>query len=260
MILTLQLLGYCLVFYLFCVFFMYFAQERFIFFPTVSAHRNHHYRHVADYRLSRGEVELAGWLVNPERAADRLILYYGGNAEDVFLNIEEYQAIDAATLFVAYRGYGPSGGKPAEREFHADALAVFDDVAQGLRPRRVFLIGRSLGSAVASYVASQRPVSGVALITPFDSLAEVARTHYPWLPVSLLLKHRFPSCEHAQAITCPVLVIYGGRDQVVAPRHTEKLLACLPPHSETLFLPRADHGNIDMHEDYWRRLLLFLGG
>jgi uncharacterized protein len=258
MILVLQLFGYVLVFYLCCVALMYLGQERLIFHPTSSAHQRHQYRQVEGYSLQRGPVTLGGWLLHPERASDKLLIYYGGNAEDVFLNIEEYQAIEAATLFVAYRGYGPSGGKPGEQELYGDALAVFDDMASRKQPRQVFLIGRSLGSALASYVAAHRPVQGVVLITPFDSLAEVARGHYPWLPVDWLLKHRFPSADFATAITCPVLVIYGGRDQVVTPQRTENLLRHLPGTTKQLFLPQAEHGTIDMHGDYWRALLAFL--
>ena len=257
MLLILQIVSYGLVFYLLCTVLMYLGQERFIFHPTVNSHQRHHFRQVVDYRLERGAVTLAGWLVNPERVADKLIVYYGGNAEDVFHNIEEYQAVEAATLLVAYRGYGPSTGKPGEHELYQDALAVFDDVAEQLRPRHVFLVGRSLGSAVACYVAAHRPVRGVVLVTPFDSLLEVARSHYPWLPVAWLLKHRFPSHDFAGAITCPVLVVYGGRDQVVVPQRTENLLRYLPAHTERLFLPRAEHGTIDMHGEYWRALLNF---
>lgn len=257
MLLILQILGYGLVFYFLCTVFMYLGQERFIFHPTISSHQRHQYRQVADYRLQRGAVTLAGWLVNPERMADKLIIYYGGNAEDVFLNIEEYQAVEAATLLVAYRGYGPSGGKPGERELYQDALAIFDEVNEHKQPRQIFLVGRSLGSAVACFVAAHRPVQGVVLVTPFDSLVEVARSHYPWLPVSWLLKHRFPSHDFAGAIACPVLVVYGGRDQVVAPRRTENLLRYLPAHTQRLFLPQAEHGNIDLHGDYWRALLTF---
>ncbi len=258
MILVLQLFGYVLIFYLCCVALMYLGQERLIFHPTSSTHQHHQYRQVEGYRLQRGMVTLGGWLVHPERASDKLLIYFGGNAEDVFLNIEEYQAIEAATLFVAYRGYGPSGGKPGEQELYKDALAVFDDVVRREQPRHVFLIGRSLGSALASYVAAHRSVQGVVLITPFDSLVEVARSHYPWLPVAWLLRHRFPSADFATAITCPVLVIYGGRDQVVAPQRTENLLRHLPESTKRLFLPHAEHGTIDMHGDYWRTLLAFL--
>lgn len=258
MILVLQLFGYLLVFYLCCVAFMYLGQERLIFHPTSSAHQRHQYRQVEGYRLQRGSVTLGGWLVHPERTSDKLLIYYGGNAEDVFLNIDEYQALEAATLFVAYRGYGPSGGKPGEQELYADALAVFDDMVGRKQPHQVFLIGRSLGSALASYVAAHRPVQGVVLITPFDSLVEVARGHYPWLPVTWLLKHRFPTADFATAISSQVLVIYGGRDQVVAPQRTENLLRHLPESTKQLLLPQAEHGTIDMHGDYWRALLAFL--
>ena len=79
---------------------------------------------------SRETVTLRGWLVNPGLVREKLLIYYGGNGEDIFHNIEEFRDIKAASLFVAYRGYGPSDGRPGEAELFADALAVIDDMQQ----------------------------------------------------------------------------------------------------------------------------------
>lgn len=253
-----QIFGYLLVFYIFCLVFMYLRQDSFIFYPTTARHQGHGYDQVVDYRLDRGPVSLRGWLVNPGLVRDKLLIYYGGNAEDVFQNIEEYQDVKAATLFVPYRGYGSSTGRPGEAELFADALAVMDDIRGTSSPREIYLIGRSLGSGVACYVAGRREVQGAVLITPYDSIENVARSHYPWIPVTLFLRHRFDSLASLASIRCPLLVIYGGRDRVIDPARTENLIAHIEGAKEIVFIQEADHGTIEMFPEYWAAVLQFI--
>lgn len=254
----LQFLLYVFFGYLFCVLFMYLRQDSFLFFPTISQHSNHGLANVEDYRLNREGISLRGWLVNPQFVREKLLIYYGGNAEDIFLNIDEFEDIRAASLFVAYRGYGPSGGRPGEAAFYSDALAVIDDMMGRYSPGNITLVGRSLGSGVACYVAAHRQVQGAVLITPYDSIVNVARAKYPWLPISLLLKHRFDSIEQLAKIRCPLLVIYGGRDRVIPPARTKNLIDHIGGNKTVVFLERADHGTIDMFAEYWQALLDFI--
>lgn len=253
-----QFLLYLFVGYLFCVLFMYLRQDAFLFFPTASSHREHGYENVEDYHLDREGASLGGWLVNPQFVRQNLLIYYGGNAEDIFLNVDEFEDIQAASLFVAYRGYGPSSGRPGQEALYADGLAVIDDVINRYSPANIILVGRSLGSGVACYVASHREVQGAVLITPYDSIVNVARSSYPWLPVSLLLKHRFDSLAQLERIRCPLLVIYGGRDRVIHPDRTNNLINHITGTKKVLFIERADHGTIDMFPEYWQTLLDFI--
>jgi uncharacterized protein len=256
--LMVQIISWFLICYLLCVVFMYFRQDAFLFFPTSARHENHNYEGVVDYHLQQGQVSLRGWLVNPGFLQQKLLIYYGGNAEDVFQNIEEYRSIQAATLFVAYRGYGPSSGKPGEMAFYADALAVFDDIFARHAPQKIYLLGRSLGSGVACHVAAKRSVAGAILITPYDSIENVAKSHYPWLPVGWLLKHRFSSLDSLPAVRCPLLVLYAGKDRVVPPPRSENLIRHIQGEKEVLFLPDADHGTINMYPEYWQAVLAFI--
>jgi uncharacterized protein len=255
---ALQLAFLGLALYLFCLIFIYLIQGSLLFFPTTANHDGHDDPRLLDYRLDRDGVSLRGWLANPQYAGSKLLLYYGGNAEDIFYNLDQFGDIQAASLFVPYRGYGPSTGRPSEAALYADALAVLDDVRQRYQPQQTYLFGRSLGSGVACFVAAAREVDGLVLLTPFDSVENLARRHYPWLPVTLLLKHRFAAIEFLPRITCPVLVVYGGQDQVVPPRHSENLIRNIVGEKEVLFLPRADHGNIDLYPEYWQAVLAFI--
>lgn len=256
--LLLQIFLYVAIFYVLCAIFMYLRQDSMLFYPTMARHEGNNDVKVVDYRLGRGSVTLRGWLVNPGFVKEKLLIYYGGNAEDVFFNVDEYKGVQAAALFVAYRGYGPSSGRPGEAELFADALAVIDDMLARYSPEQVFLIGRSLGSGVACYVASRREVQGAILVTPFDSIENVAKSHYPWLPVGLFLRHRFASLDYLRDIRCPLLVLYGGQDRVISPARTENLIRHIRGEKEVVHLQAADHGTIEMYPAYWEAVLRFI--
>ncbi|MFN2353384.1 MAG: alpha/beta hydrolase [Desulfopila sp.] len=237
--------------------FLYFQQKKFIFFPT----RAHHEapQHSVEFTLRHDNVVLQGWLFQEKYAPDRLIFYYGGNAEDIYYAVEQFQQYgDTAALFVNYRGYGASTGSPGQQEIFKDALAVFDEVTQRYRPKKVFVMGRSLGSGVAGHVASRRPVDGAILITPFDSIEAIAGRRFFFLPVSLLLRHPFRLIDSAAQFTAPSLIIYGGNDSTVLPAQTERLIENIRGEKKSVLIEDAEHNNIDMFDRYHLEILQFI--
>ena len=182
---------------------------------------------------------------------DRAVLYFGGNAEDVSHSVEAIAPAfpDAALYLPHYRGYGGSSGRPSEAALVADALAVFDEIHPRHGP--VTVVGRSLGSGVAAYVASRRSVSRVVLVTPFDSLAAVGARHYPAPLVRWLLRDRFDSAEYAPAITAPTLLLAAADDDIIPPAHAEALLRAFRPGIATLHvLKGVGHNTIDLSPQY----------
>ena len=175
-------------------------------------------------------AELQGMLLRaPFEDAD-LLIGFGGNAQDAELLAQDLAA-NFPHLHVAvfhYRGYGPSTGKPGEAALLADALTIHDALKERLRPRRSFAIGISLGSAVAAYLSKERPIAGLILITPFDSIEAIAKEVYFWVPVGLLLRHRFATADFMADNLTPVAVIAAEHDRVVRPERTRALVAQLP--------------------------------
>lgn len=215
-------------------------------------------------------VRLRGWLVH-RQAQDRpapgargerapLVIYYGGNAEEVSWQASEPWPPDWTLALVNFRGYGASEGKPSERDLCADALTVFDALARraDIDPAQTVLIGRSLGSGVAAYVAAHRPVAGVILISPFDSMTELGRRHYPWLPVGLLLKHPFDSYSRASAIDAPLLAIAAARDSIIPPVHSKRLFEAWRGPKRWAELPGADHNDLSGRPEFWPAIRGFL--
>ena len=211
-----------------------------------------------DFVLDSDGLRLRGWVVNPGQV--RAILYFGGNAESVEFNRDDFARwFDGSTVYLLpYRGYGANAGTPEERGLYRDALALYDYVRRQQPNAPIAVIGRSLGSGVASHVAARRPVSRLALVTPFDSMADVAQAHYPWLLVRPLMKDRYDSVAQLAHYRAPVLIIRAGRDQVVPAANTRRLIASLRRPPRVLDLPEADHNSVQDFPAYGATLAAFL--
>ena len=167
------------------------------------------------------DISLYGWILN--KGQKKALIYFGGNSEDITNNITQFRKLfkNYTVYLVNYRGYGKSQGTPTQQGLFSDAVSIYDQIL-GLYSS-VSLMGRSLGSGVAVYLAAKRNIEKLLLLTPYDSLAEVAQTHYPYFPARYLVKDRFDSITYAKYIRIPVLIITAEFDQVVPVKHALKL-------------------------------------
>ena len=117
--------------------------------------------------------------------------------------------------------------------------------------RRIVVVGRSLGTGVAARVAAERPVAGAILISPYDSLVEIGRGHYPWLPVSWLLKHRFDSLAAVKGARVPLLTIVGTADGIIPLSRSRVLYEAWPGPKRWLALEGAGHNDVSMSSEFW---------
>lgn len=187
---------------------------------------------------------------------DPLVIYFGGNAEEVSWMLDHVarRTPGLGWLLVDYRGYGSSGGSPSEPALTEDALRWYDRFAS----HRIFLFGRSLGSGVAVQLAAARPVAGVVLVAPFDSLVEVGKRHYPFLPVHWMLKHRFESVSLAPKITAPLLCIVASDDEIIPAAHAKRLYDAWGGDKRWVALEGAGHNSTDNAANYWTSIIAFL--
>ena len=240
---------------------MYLVQDRLVFMPQpLSEERRVQIkkRTLAEELFLEAEdgTRLHAWHVPGEP----LLLYFGGNAEEVSWMLEEgpRRLPGAGWLLVDYRGYGASGGSPSEKALSADGLRWFD--VGRTKSKRVFAFGRSLGSGVAVHVASARPVAGVIAIAPYDSLAAVGQHHYPFLPVGLLLRHRFDSVALAPQMKRPLLCLVAERDQVVPAAHSRRLHDAWGGEKLWVELRGAGHNSTDDAPQFWESIRAFIQG
>lgn len=200
--------------------------------------------------LSRQKVSLHGWKIEQSNScSEAVLLYFGGNAEDVTLNFSQVSEWNVRrAYFFNYRGYGWSQGKPSQAAFFEDALAIYDFLvdAQGEKPENIILMGRSLGSAVATYVAAQRWVSRSILITPFDSVLSLAKQMLPFLPVRWLLRHPFPSSDYAPSIRSNLLMILAEHDEVISRSNSLVLYEKWAGNKRLCTIAKAGHNDLHL--------------
>lgn len=194
-------------------------------------------------------LQLGAWFV-PAKSAQRItVLVLNGNAGNRSDRAPLATALSAAgfaVLLLDYRGYGGNPGAPSEEGLLQDARSAHDYLATraDVDPRRIVYLGESLGAAVAIALAAERPPLALVLRSPFTSLAEIGRHHYPYLPVyPLLLMDRFPSIERVGAIGRPLLVIAGASDRIVPPEQSRRLFDTAAEPKRFVLIARADHND-----------------
>lgn len=196
----------------------------------------------ADYRgLVR---EPAG----PARAT--IVLFHGnaGHAGHRAWYADELGRLGLRVILAEYPGYGPRAGKPSERALVADAVEALA-LARRRHPGPLILAGESLGAAVAAAAAAQTPdgITAVLLMTPWDNLESVARHHYPWAPVGLLLRDRYDTIANLTTFKGRTGVVIADHDSIVPPESGRALFESLP-ESKRLWTVLADHN------DWWSRV------
>ena len=207
--------------YLLATLLLYIKQRDLMYFPTPE--QNHRGEEV--WRLEINQQRLKIWVIKNTQVDDSpAIIYFGGNAEAVENNIDDYRRMfEGYTVYITnYRGYGGSSGEPTEKALFDDALSIYDKVLE--KHKSVQIIGRSLGSGVACYVAAQRKVDKLSLITPYDSIKNVAQSAYPIFPVKWLLKDTYDSIGYSSDIQSQILIMIAKGDSVVPNKGSEKLI------------------------------------
>jgi hypothetical protein len=232
---------------------VYATQRGQIYFPTPEVD----YPAARTLWIDNDRERIKVWVVL--RPGPRALLYFGGNAEDVGANIESFaDAFPGHSLYlVNYRGYGGSTGRPTEAALFSDALAVHDHVRRAHSALAV--MGRSLGGGVAVYVASERPLDRLVLVTAFDSLVNVARHYFRWLPVRWLMRDRYDSARRAPAVSRPVLLVIAGDDEIIPRVRAEALAEAFPADGvRTVVVRGAMHNTLDLFPEYLGSVRAFL--
>jgi uncharacterized protein len=235
-LLYLAILSYAI----FCVY-LYLAQRSFLYFPTPETRLPQ----AASIVLQSDGETLRIW-ARP-RDGPGAVIYFGGNGEDVAANFDDFaRAMPGRAIYlVNYRGYGGSTGAPSEAALFRDALAVYDWAAR--KHSDLAVIGASLGSGVA------------VLVTPYDSLANVAQEKMRLFPVSLLLRDRFDSASRVPGVAAKTLILIAGEDEMIPRARSEALAAKFPAGQAKIEVIRgATHNGIAADPAYLRLIGAFL--
>ncbi len=234
--------------------FLWAFQEKLIFHPrgVIAPPTN---PAAAPVAIDRGEVVLRGWLVNEHRAGP-VVVYFGGNAEEVSMHVPAFVRRRAATLLVNYRGYGESGGAPSEHALVEDAVALAAWAKARMPNRPLVLFGLSLGTGVAALAAARAHPDALILVSPYRSVERIARKTFPWFPVRWMLRHPLRA-ETAVDDIPRALVIASPMDAVIPFAESEAMAEALGERAQ-LHTFQLAHGAFLGHPPLWEVVDAFL--
>lgn len=202
-----------------------------------------------------------GYVYHPqgEDALQDLFIYFAGRGEDVRATAQMLHWLPEGFGFAAlnYRGVADSEGAPSEIASVADAAQFANHLRRAFPNARLHVVGRSLGTGVAIQLVAQQKFESLQLVTPYDSLLEIAKKRFPLVPLSLLLRHRFNSIEHSKEVAAKTQVLLAAKDDVVPHERSEKLIAAWPTSVSVQTVSNSDHHNITGLEETWLMLVDF---
>jgi fermentation-respiration switch protein FrsA (DUF1100 family) len=187
---------------------------------------------------------LHGWYI-PAADARGVVLFFHGNAGNISHRLDSiaiFRQLGLDTLIIDYRGYGESSGKTTEQGTYLDAQAAWDYLVdqRGIPPDRIIIFGRSLGGAIGAWLGSHQKPAAVIIESSFSSGVDMGRRLYPFLPVRLITRLRYPVAEYASRLQSPVLVVHSRDDEIIPFSMAEAIYAAVKKR-KTLLELHGDH-------------------
>jgi len=244
-------------------------EKKLIYFPTRA-----HDATPAGLGLAHEEVELVagdgvrlhGWFL-PAKGSRLTVLLFHGNAGNISHRLDRallmQLRLKVDTFLLDYRGYGRSEGSPDEAGTYEDARAAYRWLAaRGTSPERLVLFGESLGSAVATQLATEVASRALVLESPFTSVPDMARAVYPFLPLWPFVRTRYDTLSKIEALRVPLLILHGERDEVVPFAQGRRVFEAAPEPKRFYAIRGAGHNDTYVvgGDAYWQALSDFMGG
>jgi fermentation-respiration switch protein FrsA (DUF1100 family) len=196
-------------------------------------------------------IALKGWYA-PATTKPYTLVFFHGNGDSLRTAAgvaEPYILAGYGFLLTEYRGYSGMKGSPSEQGLYDDARAYIKNlIASGVKPQNIILFGHSLGTGVATQMATEFPVGGVILMSPYLSIVKMAQLRFPVFPASLIVKDRFESFKKIDAIHAPLLITHGENDFVVPFSQGQQLFALA--NEPKTFIPFPNGGHVDIFDQF----------
>jgi len=223
--------------------FFFVSQSRYVYYPelVLSADPSHIGLPFENISFeTKDRLRLSGWFIPKENARGVLLFCHGnaGNIGHRLESIQDFHQLGLDIFVFDYRGYGESEGKPTEMGTYEDAEAAWRYLVEErqVNPDKIVVFGRSLGGAVASWLASRHTPGALILESTFTSLPDIAATLYPYLPVRLMLRFKYNTVEYLSEVNCPALIIHSRDDEIMPFIHGQRLFETAPEPKKFLEL------------------------
>jgi uncharacterized protein len=205
-------------------------------------------REIIDLKLADGtpiKLAFAPTIYADASKSPTILFFYGnGNTlQSAWHTPDGWRGYGANACAIEYPGYGMSGGKPGEKQMYAAADAAYEYLRSrpGVDRDKIIVAGWSLGAAVAIDLASRKPVAGLITMSAFTSMTDMAQRLYWFLPVRLLVRHRFESLRKIPDVTCAALIMHGRDDSFIPWTMSERLAKNSSGPVTTVFFKGFDH-------------------
>lgn len=234
---------------------LYFFQEKLIFFPRQlpSNFEFSFQRPFKEVQIPVDPPEQLNGLWFKQDSSKGLIFYLHGNAgalngwgriAPIYLNL------GYDIFLLDYRGFGKSTGSIySEAQFFGDAQKAYDWAKQQYPSEKITIIGYSIGTGVAAYLAANNEAQQLILKAPYYSLVDMMQAYYAFIP-TFLLKYRFETYRYLPQITVPISIFHGDQDQVIPFNSSVRLQKLLKPTDQFIALPKAGHNGMNYHPQY----------
>lgn len=191
-------------------------------------------------------LTLHGWYIYARNPRGTVLFLHGnaGNISHRLDSVAIFHELGFNTFIIDYRGYGQSEGKPGEEGTYLDADAAWQHLVteRGDDPARIVVFGRSLGGAVAAWLATKHKPAALIVESSFTSVAEMAAHLYPYVPIRFILRLRYPVIDFVSRITCPVLIVHSRDDEII-PFAMGKALYKAAPGPKAFLELAGDHNS-----------------
>ena len=249
--------------YLIVTLIMYVFQRKLLYYPNINSQiisdgLIHSFENINI--KTKDNINLKGWF-HLKDLKKKTILFFHGNAGtlgDRIYKLNFLGNLDVNFLIIAWRGYSGSSGKPSEFGLYQDAKSALNWLnSKGITDDKIVLYGESLGTSVAIEVGQNRDFAGMILESPFTSMVDLGRKHYPLFPIKLLLKDKYESKNKIKNIKFPVLIMHGEKDKVV-PFYMGKEIYNLANKPKSKYFTENDDHMMEFNQNLVNKIELFL--
>ena len=243
--------------------FIYFYQRNLLYNPSENNYLNDkiNFNYKEIFIETDKNITLKSWFINKDLKKFKTLVFFHGNAGNLLnrvYKLNELNKLDINILLISWRGFSGNKGKPSEKNLYYDAKQIIDWLKErGLDNDDIVLYGESLGTGIATELASKNDYGGVILESPFTSMVDTAKIYYPYLPVSLLLRDRYDSKSKIKDIKTPILIMHGKMDNIVPQKMGLELFekANNPKYS---YFPDKDDHMMEYNNQLLNKIELFI--
>lgn len=228
-------------FYVFILFCFSIFQSRLVFFPSrkiIATPGAVGLEYEDVYFKSTDGLKLHGWFIPADNPSGTLLFCHGnaGNISGRIESVSLFHNLGLSVFIFDYRGYGKSQGKPSEKGTYLDAEAAWDYLTtlRKINSEKIIVFGRSLGGAVAAWVAREQTCGGAIIESAFTSIKDIGSELYPYLPVRLLSRFEYATEEYIRGAKCPVLIVHSRDDEMMPFNHGRRLFEAVSEPKEFL--------------------------